>query len=76
MEAPEENRKKNHITVRDLLRFLTSSRRIYSTLVRNTKGFTGGWTMGPSAAWFYKGHFASTETGTGTASVVVGAELS
>jgi len=26
-EAPEENRKKNHITVRDFLRFLTSSRR-------------------------------------------------
>jgi len=26
-EAPKENRKKHHITVRDLLRFLTSSRR-------------------------------------------------
>jgi len=24
-------------------------------LVRNTRGFTGGWTMGPSAAWFYEG---------------------
>jgi len=45
------NRQKQHLTVRDLLRFLTSSR----TLVRNTRGFTGGWTMGPSAAWFYEG---------------------
>jgi len=27
MEVPEENRKKHHITVRDLLKYLTSSRR-------------------------------------------------
>jgi len=27
----------------------------HSTLVRNTRGFTGGWTMGPSAAWFFEG---------------------
>jgi len=23
--------------------------------IRNTRGFTGGWTMGPSMAWFYEG---------------------
>jgi len=52
------NRKKHHITVRDLLRFLTSSQRFstfHSILVRNTRGFTGGWTMDPSVAWFYEG---------------------
>jgi len=50
-------KQKHNITVRDLLRFLTSSRRFHSTLVRNTRGFTRGWTMGPgpSAAWFYEG---------------------
>jgi len=45
----------HHITVRDLLRFLTSSGGFHSTLIRNIRGFTGGWTMGPSAAWFYEG---------------------
>jgi len=48
--------KKNHITVRDLLRFfLHPHGSFHNTLVRNTMGFTGGWTMGPSAAWFYEG---------------------
>jgi len=23
-------------------------------MIRNTRGSTGGWTMGPSAAWFYE----------------------
>jgi len=27
----------------------------HSILVSNTRGFTGGWTMGPSAAGFYEG---------------------
>jgi len=44
-----------HIAVKDLLRFLHPHRGFQSTLVRNTRGFTGGWTMGPSAAWFYEG---------------------
>jgi len=39
----------------DLLRFLHPRGGFHSTLVRNTRGFTGGWTMGPSAAWFYEG---------------------
>jgi len=48
------NKKKHHITVRDLLRFLTSHGGFHSTLVSNTRGFTRGWTMGTSTAWFYE----------------------
>jgi len=49
------NRKKHRITVRDLLGFWHPHGGFHSTLVRNTRGFSGGWTMGPSAAWFYEG---------------------
>jgi len=56
-EAPGET-KKHHLTLRDLRRFykiLIPHRGFHSILVRNTRGFTGKWTMGPSAAWFYEG---------------------
>jgi len=53
--AQPKRLRKHHITVRDLLMFLTPHGGFHSTVVRNTRGFTGGWTMGPSAAWFYEG---------------------
>jgi len=53
--------KVTHITVKDLLRFLTSSWRFHSTLVRNTRGSAGGWTMG---LVLWRSIFASTETST------------
>jgi len=46
------NRKKHHVSVRNLVMFLTSSR---SFFLKKYLGFTQGWTMGPSAAWFFKG---------------------
>jgi len=49
------DRRTSHGSMIDLLGFLTSSLGFHSTPVRNTRGFTGGWTMGPSAAWFYEG---------------------
>jgi len=55
VKRTKQKQKENHITVRDLLMFLTYSQKFHSTLVRNTRGFTGGWTMGPSVAWFYEG---------------------
>jgi len=44
-----------HITVRNLLRLLTSSRRFSYYPGKKYQGLY--WAMGPSAAWFYEGHF-------------------
>jgi len=54
------NRKKHHITVRV---FLHPHRGFYSTLVRNTRGFTGDGLWAHLWPGSTKDNFASTETG-------------